>query len=99
MRVDAAAPVGTLRAFENRSNFAVFEDGIGLRVTGHFCFAFSRPHGRNLADLISLELFIDSMSHTVISVENLSKRYLLGHKSGAPRPGDTFRDVITREAR
>jgi lipopolysaccharide transport system ATP-binding protein len=39
------------------------------------------------------------MSHTVISVENLSKRYLLGHKSGGFRPGDTFRDVIVREAR
>jgi lipopolysaccharide transport system ATP-binding protein len=39
------------------------------------------------------------MSNTVISVENLSKRYLLGHKSGGPRSGDTFRDVITREAR
>jgi lipopolysaccharide transport system ATP-binding protein len=39
------------------------------------------------------------MSHTVVSVENLSKRYLIGHKSGRLRSGDTFRDVITREAR
>jgi lipopolysaccharide transport system ATP-binding protein len=39
------------------------------------------------------------MSHTIISVENLSKRYLIGHKSGGGlRSGDTFREVITREA-
>jgi lipopolysaccharide transport system ATP-binding protein len=40
------------------------------------------------------------MSDTVISVENLSKSYLVGHKSvGRGRYGDTFRDVIGREAR
>src|SRR5689334_10976864 len=39
------------------------------------------------------------MSHTVISVENVSKRYLIGHKTGGLRRGDTFRDVITRGAR
>ena len=39
------------------------------------------------------------MSHTVISVENLSKRYFIGHKSGGLRSGDTFRDVFTRESR
>ena len=40
------------------------------------------------------------MSDTVISVENLSKRYLVGHKS-ADRGGrsDTFRDTIERETR
>jgi lipopolysaccharide transport system ATP-binding protein len=42
---------------------------------------------------------IDFMSQTVISVENLSKRYFIGHKSGGLRSGDTFRDVITRETR
>jgi lipopolysaccharide transport system ATP-binding protein len=38
------------------------------------------------------------MSDAVITVENLSKRYLLGHKSGE-RGHNTLRDVITREAR
>jgi lipopolysaccharide transport system ATP-binding protein len=41
------------------------------------------------------------MSHTVISVENLSKRYLLGHRSGG-EPRDAYfalRDVIGREIR
>src|SRR5689334_5489704 len=41
------------------------------------------------------------MSHTVISVENLSKRYLLGHKSGE-EARDAYlalRDVIGREIR
>jgi lipopolysaccharide transport system ATP-binding protein len=42
---------------------------------------------------------VEFMSHIVISVENLSKRYLIGHASGGLRSGDTFRDVITREAR
>ena len=38
------------------------------------------------------------MSGAVITVENLSKRYLIGHRSG--EGGDnTLRDVITREAR
>jgi lipopolysaccharide transport system ATP-binding protein len=41
-----------------------------------------------------------TVSHTVISVENLSKSYLVGHKSvGQGRQNDTFRDVIGREAR
>ena len=40
------------------------------------------------------------MSDIVISVENLSKSYLVGHKSGSQgRRGDTFRDSIDREAR
>src|SRR5512133_1862754 len=40
------------------------------------------------------------MSDTVISVENLSKSYLVGHQAvGQGRYGDTFRDVVTREAR
>jgi len=40
------------------------------------------------------------MSDIVISVENLSKSYLVGHKSGSQgRHGDTFRDPIDREAR
>jgi lipopolysaccharide transport system ATP-binding protein len=38
------------------------------------------------------------MSDAVITVENLSKRYLLGHRSGE-QGHNTFRDVITREAR
>jgi lipopolysaccharide transport system ATP-binding protein len=38
------------------------------------------------------------MSDAVITVENLSKRYLLGHRSGE-RGHNTFREVITREAR
>jgi lipopolysaccharide transport system ATP-binding protein len=38
------------------------------------------------------------MSDTVITVENLSKKYLLGHRSG-DRGHNTLRDVITREAR
>jgi len=38
------------------------------------------------------------MSDAVITVENLSKRYLLGHRSGE-RGHNTLRDVITREAR
>jgi lipopolysaccharide transport system ATP-binding protein len=39
------------------------------------------------------------MPDAVIKVENLAKRYLVGHKSTSLRPGDTFRDVIMREAR
>jgi lipopolysaccharide transport system ATP-binding protein len=40
------------------------------------------------------------VSHTAISVENLSKSYLVGHKSvGQGRQNDTFRDLIGREAR
>jgi lipopolysaccharide transport system ATP-binding protein len=40
------------------------------------------------------------MPDTVINVENLSKSYLVGHKSaGHGRDNDTFRDVIGREAR
>src|SRR5262249_54284852 len=38
------------------------------------------------------------MSGAVITVENLSKQYLIGHRSG--EEGDnTLRDVITRESR
>jgi len=39
------------------------------------------------------------MSHTVISVDNLSKRYLLAHKSGAEtrEPYLALRDLIVRE--
>ncbi len=40
------------------------------------------------------------MSDTVITVENLSKSYLVGHKSaGQGRHGETFREVIGRGAR
>src|SRR5690348_1160085 len=40
------------------------------------------------------------MSRTVISVENLSKRYLLGHKANAEgRSYVALRDVIGREVR
>jgi lipopolysaccharide transport system ATP-binding protein len=40
------------------------------------------------------------MSDPVINVENLSKSYFVGHKSaGQSRHGETFRDVIGREAR
>jgi lipopolysaccharide transport system ATP-binding protein len=39
------------------------------------------------------------MSDAIITVEDLAKRYLVGHKSAGLRPGDTFRDVIIREAR
>ena len=39
------------------------------------------------------------MSDTVISVENLSKRYLVGHQSRAAEARRTLRDVIVREAR
>ena len=40
------------------------------------------------------------MSDTVITVENLSKRYLVGHKfAGQGRSGETFREAIGREAR
>jgi lipopolysaccharide transport system ATP-binding protein len=40
------------------------------------------------------------MSEAVITVENLSKSYLVGHKSaGQGRYRDTFRDVVGREAR
>src|SRR5262249_39091346 len=38
------------------------------------------------------------MSDTVITVENLSKSYLVGHESAGQGP-DTFRDVVGREAR
>jgi lipopolysaccharide transport system ATP-binding protein len=39
------------------------------------------------------------MSDTVISVENLSKRYLIGHRTAQREPYTALRDVITREAR
>ena len=39
------------------------------------------------------------MPNTIITVEHLAKSYLVGHKSGGRRPGDTFRDVIVHEAR
>jgi lipopolysaccharide transport system ATP-binding protein len=39
------------------------------------------------------------MPDTVIKVEHLAKRYLVGHKSTGHRPGDTFRDVMVNEAR
>jgi lipopolysaccharide transport system ATP-binding protein len=43
---------------------------------------------------------VHTVSYTAISVENLSKSYLVGHKSvGQGRQNDTFRDVIGREAR
>ena len=38
------------------------------------------------------------MSDAVVTVENLSKKYLLGHRSGE-HGHNTLRDVITREAR
>jgi lipopolysaccharide transport system ATP-binding protein len=37
------------------------------------------------------------MSEIVISVENLSKRYLVGHRSGARESYTALRDVIARE--
>jgi lipopolysaccharide transport system ATP-binding protein len=40
------------------------------------------------------------MSDTVITVENLTKSYLVGHKSAGQRHhGDTFREVVGRETR
>jgi lipopolysaccharide transport system ATP-binding protein len=39
------------------------------------------------------------MSDTIITVENLSKSYLLGHKTGQREPYIALRDVITREVR
>ena len=39
------------------------------------------------------------MPDAIIAVEHLAKSYLVGHKSGGLRPGDTFRDVIVRETR
>jgi lipopolysaccharide transport system ATP-binding protein len=39
------------------------------------------------------------MSDTVISVENLSKRYLVGHQSAERERYATLRDVVGREAR
>jgi lipopolysaccharide transport system ATP-binding protein len=40
-----------------------------------------------------------SMPETVISVENLSKRYLIGHRSGQREHYRALRDIIGREAR
>jgi lipopolysaccharide transport system ATP-binding protein len=39
------------------------------------------------------------MPDAIITVEHLAKSYLVGHKFGGLRAGDTFRDVIIREAR
>jgi lipopolysaccharide transport system ATP-binding protein len=39
------------------------------------------------------------MSDAIITVDNLSKSYLVGHKLNGLRPGDTFRDVVGREIR
>jgi len=38
------------------------------------------------------------MSDAFITVEHLAKSYLVGHRFGGLRPGDTFRDVIMHEA-
>ena len=37
------------------------------------------------------------MPHAIITVENLSKRYLVGHQSSHPQRSTTFREMITRE--
>jgi lipopolysaccharide transport system ATP-binding protein len=39
------------------------------------------------------------MSETIISVENLSKRYLVGHRSGERERYTALRDVVAREVR
>ena len=39
------------------------------------------------------------MSDTVITVENLSKRYLVGHQAAQRESYTALRDVIAREAR
>src|ERR1043165_3791598 len=39
------------------------------------------------------------MSETIVTVENLSKRYLVGHRSGQRGRYTALRDVIAREAR
>lgn len=39
------------------------------------------------------------MSDTVITVENLSKRYLVGHRSPQREHGVTFREMLTREVK
>ena len=39
------------------------------------------------------------MSETIITVENLSKRYLVGHRHRARERYTALRDVIAREAR
>ena len=39
------------------------------------------------------------MSDTVIAIENLSKRYLVGHQAAQRERSLTFRDVIVRESR
>jgi lipopolysaccharide transport system ATP-binding protein len=55
---------------------------------------------RSAAPVEAVEVLVVPMRDTVITVEDLSKRYLLGHKSGGQRDrNDTFRDVIGREAR
>ena len=38
------------------------------------------------------------MSRNVIIVENLSKRYLVGHRSARYQHGTTFREMLTRGA-
>ena len=39
------------------------------------------------------------MSDIIIAVENLSKRYLVGHRSAQREPYTALRDVIGRETR
>jgi len=39
------------------------------------------------------------MSNVVVSVENLSKRYLIGHRTAQRERYTVLRDIITREAR
>ena len=40
------------------------------------------------------------MSEAVIAIENLSKKYLLGHRNGrGSQSRDSLRDVMAREAR
>ena len=50
-------------------------------------------------ELCGLDLkSVSIMSDTVITVENLSKRYLVGHQSAQREAHTTLRDVIVREA-
>jgi lipopolysaccharide transport system ATP-binding protein len=66
------------------------------RCCGLFSLAWHQPVSENGKKFRRPDLI---MSDVVISVENLSKRYLIGHRSGERERYTALRDVIAREGR
>jgi lipopolysaccharide transport system ATP-binding protein len=63
-------------------------------------FAVERFAARKIKKIQTDQCGPDLMSKSALVVENLSKKYLVGHKRGHPKQRDTtLREVIAREAR